>query len=110
MKKYCVYIHRRKDNNEIFYVGHGTDRRPSASCKYTRSVAWLSTVDKAGGFYFEVILNNLSKTEAQAAEAELILKYDNLINSKINRNPRDIDLDLNLDWVAYDESSPSGLI
>lgn len=110
MNKYCVYIHKRQDNGEIFYVGHGTIRRPVASCKYTRSNAWLATVEKAGGFCFEIISTNLSKIEAQNLESDLIIKYSNLINSKTNRNPREIDLNLILDKVAYDESSLSCLI
>jgi len=110
MNKYCVYIHKRQDNGEVFYVGHGTIRRPSASCKYTRSRAWLSVVDEAGGFCFEIVSTNLSKTEAQNLELDLIIKYPNLINSKTNRNPREIELNLILDKFAYNELSPSCLI
>lgn len=113
MNKYCVYIHKRKDTQCIFYVGHGTLRRPSSSCKYTRSKIWLNTVAQAGGFSFEILYKNLTKSKAIEIENKLIEELPNLINSKTNRNPRNIsekDFELIRTKLSYDENSPSGLI
>lgn len=112
-QKYCVYLHRRKDNNQVFYVGEGTIRRVKASCKYTRSKLWLATVEQAGGFTYEIVADNLNKQEAQNLENLLINQYPSLINSSTNRHPRDLsdeEIELLKSNFKYCPKSPSGLI
>lgn len=111
--KYCVYIHRRKDTGVVFYVGEGTERRPRAACKYTRSKAWLATVEEAGGFTWEIVKSHLTKAEAQELEVELKMTYENLVNHPSARFPRCIsnaDID-NLRCIfEISSDSKSGLV
>ena len=108
--RFCVYLHRRKDNNEVFYVGHGTKRRIKAACKYTRSKIWLKTVEEAGGFIAEVYQDSLTKQEAIDLEPLVAQKYTNLVNGKIT-TPRDYPSYEHFSkFFAYSEDSPSGLI
>lgn len=44
---YKVYVHRRLDNNEIFYVGHGYHARPWANQR-GRSKDWLKLASQYG--------------------------------------------------------------
>lgn len=77
-----VYVHRRKDNNEPFYVGVGGlisfDNYRRAYAKTVRDSArnrhWKSTVNLYG-FNVEIILDNCTSKEAFNKEIELILKY-----------------------------------
>ena len=108
--RYCVYIHRRKDNNQIFYVGHGTARRPNASCKYTRSKQWLQLVEEAQGRTVEILHSGISKDTAVEIETLLIESLEGLINSK-NNAPRDYPTaEYFTQFVTYSEDSPSGLV
>ena len=77
--KYCVYLHRRTDNNVIFYIGQGAANRPGLGSRKLK--AWTKTVKESGGFTFEIIVNNLSKTEALKLETFYIEKYkDTVVN------------------------------
>lgn len=71
---YYVYLHRRKDNNEIFYVGKGKGLR--AWNKYNRSNHWKS-VTKKYGYLVEIVINNIQEWYAFELEKEYILKYKN---------------------------------
>lgn len=70
---YYVYIHRRKDNNNIFYVGKGKGQR--AFDFRRRSDWWLKIVDKAKGFVVEIVSSGISEQEAFDLEHKLIMKY-----------------------------------
>ena len=108
--RFCVYLHRRKDNNEVFYVGHGTKRRVKAACKYTRSKAWLSVVEDAGGFISEIYQDSLTKQQAIDLEPIVASSYSSLVNGKIT-SVRDYPSDEYFSkFFAYSEDSPSGLI
>lgn len=108
--RFCVYLHRRKDNNEVFYVGHGTERRMKAACKYTRSKRWIDIVQKSGGFICEVYKNGLTKQEAVDLEIIVAANYSSLINGKIS-SPREYPSEEYFSkFFAYSEGSPSGLI
>ena len=65
----CVYLHRRLDTNEVFYVGIGNDKRPRS--KDGRSKWWHNTVNKHG-YEAEVIEENLSWDSACLIEIALI--------------------------------------
>ena len=68
-----VYIHKRKDNNEVFYVGRGTNKyRPYS--KANRNKYWHNIVNKAG-YTVEIVADNLSWEEAGILETELIKQY-----------------------------------
>lgn len=107
--KYCVYLHRRKDNNEIFYAGQGTLKRPY--CATRKLKAWNKVVKEAGGFIVEIIKDSLSKEEALKLETEVIQEYKsslvNLVTS--SSTTKELDYDTFNQKFYIDESSPSGL-
>ena len=67
-----VYIHRKKTDYTIFYVGIGKPSRPYRD--KGRSSLWNNTVKKHG-YYIEVILEKLSKEEACEIEIYLIKQF-----------------------------------
>lgn len=68
-----VYVHKRKDTNEIFYVGVGrTIKR--ANQFIGRNKHWNNIVNKVG-YFVEVTHNNISWEEALSIEKYLILFY-----------------------------------
>lgn len=78
-----VYIHRRKDNNEPFYVGVGGllsfDNYQRANANNWKGLAsrsdfWKNYVNLYG-FIVEIVLDNCTKIEAFEEEAKLIKKY-----------------------------------
>ncbi len=71
MSNKVVYIHRKKSDDTIFYVGMGNPNRPKS--KY-RSVVWDRTVKKHG-YYIEVLFQGLSSEEAFDIEIYLISKF-----------------------------------
>jgi hypothetical protein len=72
---YYVYVHRKKSNGAVFYVGKGKGGRAWATSKtVNRSKLWRNTSDKYG-FTVEIILDNLQEWYAFEIECELILKY-----------------------------------
>tara|TARA_R100000541_G_scaffold270_5_gene1058 strand:+ start:54 stop:449 length:396 start_codon:yes stop_codon:yes gene_type:complete len=68
-----VYIHRKKSDDTIFYVGMGNSYRPNKK-KGSRSVFWNRTVTKHG-YYIEVLFDGLSTEEAFYIEKYLISKF-----------------------------------
>jgi anti-sigma28 factor (negative regulator of flagellin synthesis) len=69
-KKYVVYLHKRKDNSEVFYVGIGRKDRPYS--KY-RNKFWKAVADK--GYSIEIIHENVLWEDACRIERELIKEY-----------------------------------
>lgn len=75
MNNYYVYIHRRKDNNEVFYVGISRmNKYIRVKIKAGRNTLWQRIVNKYG-YYGEVIHDHLSKDEAIKIEMALIKSY-----------------------------------
>jgi len=76
---YKVYLHRRKDNNEVFYVGKG--RRWRENSKSNRNKHWHSIVNKYG-YYVEIVESNIDNKTACGIEKSLIsfFGYKNLCN------------------------------
>ena len=68
-----LYIHRKKTNNEIFYVGIGSPNRAFNLHEQARSSFWKRTVDKYG-VIVEVLETGLTKEEAVRKEIALIRK------------------------------------
>ena len=67
-----VYLHRRKDSGEIFYVGIGKQNRPYSKSK--RNKFWNSIAEKCG-WSVEIIYEDLSWDDACKKERELIKQY-----------------------------------
>lgn len=107
MKRYYVYLHKRKDNDVIFYVGKGTNKRMS---DVSRSKAWKDIVQEADGFIPEIYKDNLTEDEAFELECKLISNPPN--DWKLVNEPPAKPIDYNQDWhqlFTYDETSKSCL-
>jgi len=69
----CVYIHTRKDNNEVFYVGIGkTEKR--AYSKFNRNKHWLNIINKVD-YNVLILKSNISWVDACLEEERLITLY-----------------------------------
>lgn len=76
-KNTIVYRHRRKDTNEVFYIGIGTVRR--SKCKTHRSDWWKRIAFKHG-YEIEILSPFLSWEDACELEMLLIQEYGRLDN------------------------------
>jgi len=66
-----VYLHRKKTDGSVFYVGMGSLKR--AYCKQ-RSIIWHRFINKYG-YVVEIYKDRLTKEEAFKIEIDLIEKY-----------------------------------
>lgn len=75
-----VYLHKKKDTNEVFYVGIGK-METRAHSKHNRNIHWKRIVEKYD-YDIEIIHTNLSWKDACDIEKSLINQYgrDNLSN------------------------------
>jgi len=73
MNDKVVYLHRRKLDNKVFYVGIGYKKR--AYDLSARNKFWHRYVKKYGEPLIEIYKDNLSKEEACKIEINLIKKY-----------------------------------
>lgn len=85
--KFYLYIHRKKDNNEIFYVGISRCRKSTKGINYIRAASlykrnsiWKRIVAKHG-FYFEIVEFADTQYEIKQKEIEYIKKYGRLDNN-----------------------------
>ena len=69
---FYVYLHRRKTDNKVFYVGKGKGKR--AYSKQGRSDWWRRTADKHG-FVVEIVFEHLPEKEAFQCEKDTILEF-----------------------------------
>lgn len=69
---YYVYLHRRSDDNEVFYVGKGRDYR--ATSVKGRNIYWNRVYEKHG-LVVEYLEKNLSEDDAFSLEMETIKFY-----------------------------------
>lgn len=78
-KDFLVYLHRRKTDGKVFYVGKGDTKRANRTT--TRSDYWNRVVAKYG-FYVEIYSDGLQEWYAFELEKELISYYgrENLCN------------------------------
>lgn len=106
MSKFYVYVHKRLDNGEVFYVGKGSGLRYKN--KTGRGHDWKVVVSDAGGFVPEILFSNLEELESFELEKQEISKHKNLVNFQKSFSIKKIPEEL-LDVVVYDESSSSGL-
>jgi hypothetical protein len=79
VKNHYVYIHRRKSNGTVFYVGQGVRRR--AWRTDNRNIHWRRIVGKHG-YTVHIVFDGLSQVCAFSMEAALIRFYgrSNLCN------------------------------
>jgi len=68
-----VYFHRRKDTNEVFYVGIGKTRARAKSTK-SRSKFWWNIIKKVG-YDIDVVHTKLSWDEAVDYEIKYIKEF-----------------------------------
>jgi hypothetical protein len=68
-----VYVHRRKDSNEVFYVGMGKYKSRSEK-KTNRNKYWHNIVNKHG-YTKEIVLSGVTWDEAINEEIRLISEY-----------------------------------
>ena len=80
-----IYLHRRLDTNEVFYIGRGTvSKKVSGKCdtntysrafaKHTHNIQWLR-ITKKTSWSVEIIEDNLSWEESILSEIFYIKKY-----------------------------------
>ena len=74
LNRFYVYLHRRKTDDKVFYVGKGTGQRVTAL--KGRNPYWQKTAIKHG-VISEILFDNLTEEEALAVEVDVIkeLKY-----------------------------------
>ena len=66
-----VYLHRRKDTNEIFYVGIGQTEKRAYDVKNRKNKHWKGIIERYG-YTVEILLTDLSWDQACEKEKELI--------------------------------------
>lgn len=69
VNRFYVYVHRRKTDGSIFYVGKGSGFR--ASSKSGRNKWWRRIVIKHG-YYYEIIKDGMTNEESCSLEIKLI--------------------------------------
>ena len=72
-----IYLHRRNDTGEVFYVGKGSGNR--ATTRDNRNPHWHNVVNKAG-FTAEIIAKGLTDAEAYWVEPLLIEAHGGVEN------------------------------
>jgi hypothetical protein len=72
---YIVYQHRRKDNNQVFYIGQGIPKRAYEDVKNRRNENWKLVVKEAGGFNVDILAEGLTRDQSLEIEANYIKKY-----------------------------------
>ncbi len=68
----CVYAHRKKSDNSVFYIGQGTKDR--AWTRFNRNAIWHN-IEAKHGVIVEVLLDNLTREQADEEEKALIKAY-----------------------------------
>lgn len=71
IKNKVVYLHKKKTDNSVFYVGMGDLKR--AYCKHRPK--WWKSVVKKYGCIVEIYKDGLTKEQAFELEIKLIAKY-----------------------------------
>lgn len=69
---HCVYLHRRKTDGKVFYVGKGYRKR--AKSIHGRNKHWINTVKKHG-YTIEIVIDGIQDWYAIELEISLISLY-----------------------------------
>jgi hypothetical protein len=110
-KRFCVYLHKRKDTGEVFYVGSGNAKRPFVLVKGQRGKGWDEVFSKTS-VDVEVLFEGLTKDEATLKEAEVMLemkKTFKLANAATPSLVRTLTRDM-FPSFSYSEEYHSGLL
>lgn len=73
-KRYYVYFYRRKDTNDVCYIGKGTGKRLR---KFSQHNEHCQNIYKKYGLDTEIVADNLTSEEACKMEIDLISHYVN---------------------------------
>ena len=68
-----VYQHRRKDTNEVFYIGIGS-RRVRAKSRENRNPYWHHVVNSVG-YEIDILIDGCTREEAEEVEVGMIEAY-----------------------------------
>ena len=110
-KDYYVYVHRRKDNNVVFYVGHGRGSRIDRGGQ-TKTKDWAVIEQEANGHTVEKLNENLSKSEAEAVEYNFLVNPPLdwvLVNKRLPVKVYELDYEYLNAKFEYSEDSKTGL-
>lgn len=69
---FYVYIHRRLDNNSVFYVGKGSGNRAYSGAR--RNKYWKNITTKHG-YSVEILFTDLEEKQAFILESDLIVNF-----------------------------------
>lgn len=75
IKFYYVYLHKKFDTDEVFYVGKGKGARYKSN--RNRNKHWHNVVNKHG-LKYEILVSSIDEELAMLCEIELIDKYKKL--------------------------------
>lgn len=111
---YCVYLHRRTDNQDIIYVGEGRPTRANSLGKGAIRNKEYSRIREITDVYCEVHTKDLTKIQAEELEEYLISELRAEGHPLTNKNKRATNAKLYLkeeycDKFYVDPTSPSGL-
>lgn len=106
----CVYLHKDKEGI-VRYVGSGsTDRANLTSAKSKRGKKYEDFVNVNGRMEVEIVVNDLSKLEAEDLERVLYDKYRiTLLNCRRPNSVRLISKEMFQEYLYYDETSSTCL-
>lgn len=76
----CVYVHRRKSDGIVFYIGIGSKAR--SRNRWNRSVHWKNVVAKHD-YEIDYLAQNVSVEEAKEIEIEAIKYYREKVGDKL---------------------------
>ena len=108
---YYVYVHRRKDNGVVFYVGHGRLKRGNNGSR-TKTKDWIIIDNEAGGHTVEKLAENLSKSEANSTEHNYLVNPPEdwkLVNKRLPVKVYDLDYGYINTRFEYSEDSKTFL-
>lgn len=109
MNDFYVYLHSRKSDGVVFYVGKGRRDRYKRS---KRSKGWLENVSIGGGFDAKIFKSDLPEQDALELETSLIKEPHSswrLCNKVISFSNKKHDLEKMREYFNYDESSKTCL-
>lgn len=108
--KYCVYFHKKKDTDEIFYIGSGVQNKREFNFN-GRSKSW-NHVKQMHGIVVEIHTNNLNKIDARKLEERLINSgnYPDIVNiRKTISTGIPMSLEMFERYLYVDNTSKTGL-
>lgn len=110
-KDYYVYVHRRKDNSIVFYVGHGRLKRSDNGSR-TKTKDWSKVESIAGGHSVEKLKENLTKHEANKIEHDYLVNPPDewqLVNKRLPIESYKLDYEYLSSRFKYSEESKTYL-